>query len=54
MKNGISEGHVLVNSLDTMHDGDLIFRMIHFLHEVHKVDGKEYPGETLYALTINI
>ncbi len=37
-----------------MPDGDLIFGLVRFIHEVRKQDGSEYPSETLYALIMNI
>ncbi len=44
--------HVLVNKLEDMGIGDMIYALIHFVHEVCKVNGSNYPSETLYSMII--
>ena len=34
--------------------GDLIYSLIRFIHEVRKVDGSNYPSETLYSMIMMI
>ena len=47
-------GHLLKHSFDEMADGDLVFSLIQFIHEVQKKDGTPYPAETLYSMIINL
>ena len=43
-----------MNKLEDMPVGDLIYALIRFIHEVHKVDGTNYPSETLYSMIMMI
>ena len=45
---------IIVNKLEDMPVGDLIYTLIRFIHEVHKVDGTNYPSETLYSMIMMI